>query len=68
MHPAPDGARVPAEPPRDLVATAALGDQQHAVQPVQEMRLALRLDRGVYHLPDPLRAAEVELVQCVNLA
>src|SRR5688572_21265885 len=68
MHPALNRARVFAEPSRDIAATVTLGDQQHAVQPVQEMRFALRLDRGVNHLPDPFRAAEGELAHGVNLA
>jgi hypothetical protein len=34
---------------------------------VQKMRLARRLDRGMNHLPDPLRAAEAEFAQGVNV-
>ena len=68
VHPALDRARVAAEPPRDLITAAALGDQQDAVQPVQEMRLAWRLDRGVEALPEPLRVGERKLAHVVNRA
>ncbi|CAH1086141.1 hypothetical protein NTG1052_560030 [Candidatus Nitrotoga sp. 1052] len=66
MHPALNCARIIPKPPRDLVTTATFGDQQYAVQPVQKMRLAGRLNRGMDHLPDPLRAAEAEFAQGVN--
>lgn len=67
VHPALDGARVFAEPPRDLVTTGALGDQQYAAKPQQEALLARCLDRGVDQLPDRLRVAETEFAQGVTL-
>jgi hypothetical protein len=68
VHPALDGARVLAEPPRDLVAAEALGDQQHAVQPVQVALLVGRPDCGADPTPRPLIAATAAWDMCSRAA